>query len=969
MHLPARANSRLLLIAALAVFGALVFCFGYAWALPISIGGCSPANSFTWTGEGDGHNWNDAKNWSPEEEAPPKEGDAATIQGNEAHEAEVEGASGSVCELTVEGSDAFLTSSNLTIEGDLNWEGGEKTKAASELEGSFTVAGEASLSHKLGLSQGTITSNGSLDVEGGTDLTLSDKSATLVANGLAEIGGGVGSVLGENASISSNGASEGDDNAKFEINSGLMLAGDVESPQLDLNLGPHALVDLDGNSWTLPGLSFSRWKGGSEVKSSSAGGIIDFTNLAQLLVDGSVGVGKDALLSMQGDSTLTDGRHAFTGEPAGAIGQLHGEGALEWQSGSFEGQLTLAPGFQTVLDSTGTHELVNEAGTLLRNEGSMDVQQGELLVDGEPARLENWGTMKVHAGAELDCNSSACGPGALDNTPEGKLEILAQQPAIPAPPPTTTVAMNQLSFLNNGDLEIGAGRTLLVQGDGRATLAEGGIFGGGGTLRLGEQGLAHVVGTTTLRNGSVLSIDGEGAELHAGTVNSEGQLFDGVLNAAQTGEGDLRWADGGIEGSLLTDNKLQTNVVAGERHYLDEESLDSQVPSRNPTSLTLASPTQIAAPVTIGSDQNGDAVSVDGPTTIAAPGGFTRNSSDDDGVIVDPTGSLSAQGAVAIEAPLSQLGRVAVPPSAVLRVPLGFSQTGSAATVLGGTLTSDDGQGNIGPIELDGGSLQGPGTIIGDVVNPGASVSPGAEDGTPGTLKIEGDYTQQLGGTLAVHVNGTGAAQHDTLAVSGTVSLSGALAALGGGGYQPAVPTMIAGVLTAPSVAGSFASSSSTGTPANTAWQPSYRPGAVDLNLISTGSNPPPKPPGFLKGKAAVKLAGGLHLLSKGRISFKVHNANAFPVVPLSVTLKAITPALKGSRASRAGKALTIGSAQLRGSIPALGTMTISVPLNATGRRLLQGHLPPKIEASVSFSAPDGSRAAMRAVGRLSGAG
>lgn len=671
---------------------------------------------------------------------------------------------------------------------------------------------------------------------------------------------------------------------------------------------------------------------------------------------------------MRGNSTLTDGRHAFSGEPAGTIGQLHGEGALEWQSGSFEGQLSLAPGFQTVLDTTGTHELVNEAGTLLRNEGSMDVQRGELLVDGEPARLENWGTMKVHAGAELDCNSSACGAGALDNTPEGKLEILAQQPAIPAPPPTTTVAMNQLSFLNNGDLEIGTGRTLLVQGNGRATLADG-VIGGGGTLRLGEQGLAQVVGTTTLRNGSVLSIEGEGAELHAGTVNSEGELFDGVLNAAQTGDGVLRWANGGIEGSLLTDNKLQTNVVAGERHYLDEESLDSHVPSRNPTSLTLASPTQIAAPVTIGSDQNGDAVSVDGPTTIAAPGGFTRNSSDDDGVIVDPAGSLSAQGAVAIEAPLSQLGRVAVPASAVLRAPLGFSQTGSATTVLGGTLTSDDGQGNLGPIELDGGSLQGPGTIIGDVVNPGASVSPGAEDGTPGTLKIEGDYTQQLGGTLAVHVDGPGAAQHDTLAVSGKASLSGALVALDGGGYQPAVPTTIAGVLTAPSVAGTFASSSSTGTPANTAWQPSYRPGAVDLNLIATGTSPPPKPPGFLKGNAAVKLAGALHLLPKGRISFKLHNANAFPVMPLSATLKAIAPALKGSRASRIRKALMIGTAQLHGSIPALGTATISVPLNATGRRLLQGHPLPKVEASVALSAPDGSRANAQVSARPSGSG
>lgn len=85
-----------------------------ATAIGLPFGNCS-GNTFSWTGKGDGHSWSDAENWTPEAEAPPKSGDTATIQGSEAAEAEVEGGS-EVCELTIEGSDAFLTNSNLTIE-------------------------------------------------------------------------------------------------------------------------------------------------------------------------------------------------------------------------------------------------------------------------------------------------------------------------------------------------------------------------------------------------------------------------------------------------------------------------------------------------------------------------------------------------------------------------------------------------------------------------------------------------------------------------------------------------------------------------------------------------------------------------------------------------------------------------------------------------------------------------------------
>ncbi len=939
-------------------------CLLPSGALAIGLGGCSGGNSFTWTGEGDGHNWADAENWNPEEEAPPKSGDTATIHGSEEKEAEVEGATGEVCELTVVGGDSFLTGSSLEIEGDLTWEGGQGMEPASELEGSFTVDGSATLAHNLALSSGTLTSQGSLEVEGGTNLTLGDESARLVANGSAELGGGVGGLLGAGTVIQSNSASEGDDNAKFQVNGALELDGDVESSQLDLNLGPQSSVDLGGNIWTLPGLSFSRWKGGAKVNSSSEGGIIAFTNLARLLIDGGVTVDQHALVSMRDSSTLTDGG------AAASTGLLRGTGALEWQGGSFERQLTLAPGFHTVVDDGGIHTLINEPGTLLRNEGTIDFQSGELLVDGAPARVENWGDIKVHAGAILACNSSACGPGAIDNTPGAELEVLG--PA-PLQPPATLVPAKVISLHNSGDIKVGKGLMLLLSNDAVANLADGGTISGGGTVRLGEEGKANVVGETTMRDGSVLGIDGTEAELHGGTVNAEGAQFSGVLNAAQAGDGTVQWSDGGLEGSLLTHNQLQTNAVAGGPeavHNVDGESQDTHNPTRNPTSITLAGPTHIdGIMVTIDSNQNGDAVSVDGPMQIAGPGaGFTRGSSDADGVIVDPGGSITAQGAVAIEAPLSVLGKLAIPSGATLGVPLGYTQTGGGAetAIGGGTVSTDDGEGNLSTITLDGGALHGPGTVKGALVVPGATVSPGTDNSPPGTLNIEGDYTQRLGSTLALHLAGPAAGQHDRLAVSGAASISGTAAAITSPGYAPSVPTAIPDVVDAGSLSGTFASVSSPGAPAGTAWQAAYRSGAVDLNLASTAAPAAPAKPMLDRAHPKVKLKGP-RVSAKGVFSVLVDNSNPFPIKIDSLGLKAApnsgAPAHKKVR--KGSGAVAIAGARPGTQVRAGASSRVSVHLNHTGMRLLQAGPRLAVEISLRVSATDGSQATVGARANL----
>jgi autotransporter-associated beta strand protein len=86
-----------------------------------------------------------------------------------------------------------------------------------------------------------------------------------------------------------------------------------------------------------------------------------------------------------------------------------------------------------------------------------------------------------------------------------------------------------------------------------------------------------------------------------------------------------------------------------------------------------------------------------------------------------------------------------------------------------------------------GGTIGGSGTVGSLIVQAGGTVAPG---NSPGILTVDGDYSQS--GTLALEINGLSAGSlHDQVVVDrssgdGTVSISGNLSLLFGGGYTPA---------------------------------------------------------------------------------------------------------------------------------------------------------------------------------------
>ena len=82
-----------------------------------------------------------------------------------------------------------------------------------------------------------------------------------------------------------------------------------------------------------------------------------------------------------------------------------------------------------------------------------------------------------------------------------------------------------------------------------------------------------------------------------------------------------------------------------------------------------------------------------------------------------------------------------------------------------------------------GGTLAGTGTISGDVMNKG-TVSPGD---APGTLTINGNYTQASNGTLLIDIAGGNAGECSVLDVLGTANLSGLLDPVLLNGFVPTI--------------------------------------------------------------------------------------------------------------------------------------------------------------------------------------
>jgi hypothetical protein len=146
--------------------------------------------------------------------------------------------------------------------------------------------------------------------------------------------------------------------------------------------------------------------------------------------------------------------------------------------------------------------------------------------------------------------------------------------------------------------------------------------------------------------------------------------------------------------------------------------------------------------------------------------------------------------------PLTNAGSLIVSHGATFMISGGYTQRNGSTTLHGGTLTAAS-------VNIQAGTLSGPGTINGNVTNAGL-LTPGG-DGTAGALTINGNFIQTTHGSVSIALGGlTQGTEYGLLVVTGQAILDGTLTVILLDDFQPQLNDTFQ-ILTFGSRSGTFA--------------------------------------------------------------------------------------------------------------------------------------------------------------------
>ena len=301
-----------------------------------------------------------------------------------------------------------------------------------------------------------------------------------------------------------------------------------------------------------------------------------------------------------------------------------------------------------------------------------------------------------------------------------------------------TLALTQTNTTNNsgGTLEATNGGTLNLN---NTTINKGTLSAtGGGTLNIGGQ--------LTSSTGSAVNLNGAG-----GTVNINNATLLGTINGASG-----------------------TTLVFGGNNAFNATTITANLDlsTNNTARILLTGANTVTGNISLGTSgantgldiySTNDALTINGSLT-----GFGNVYQDGSGGFLVNNGLVSAN----VSGKTLSLGQSNFATTGATQVTKGatLNVTSTSFTQTAG-LTQVDGVLNLvnAPLALKGGVLDGSGTINGNVVNTGGTVSPGD---SPGTLTIAGNYTQGSGGALDIEFTNS---LHDLLNVTGLATTGGLL--------------------------------------------------------------------------------------------------------------------------------------------------------------------------------------------------
>ena len=665
-------------------------------------------------------------------------------------------------------------------------------------QGTRVIDGQSSSGVLSNASDGTITVNQDLQIDSGQSGLFSTSGSITIASAKKLLVDPAGALIGGNPTKST---------AEFDIDGGTITDNGTFSQGLSDtgSIGGSAALKVNGGTVTGAGLTVvngsSTDVAGTGVGASFSGAgsgtytFIGSESANATTLGGTIGASQKVVLS----ASTADG-----GVPVQVNSNVTNDGTIEL----------------TDSDTSGTNQNSDDiligTGDTLTNDGTITSvgAHGQRIIDGRSSNSTllnaSTGTIDVTANLQLDTmqNGTFTSTGAI---------MVASGQTLQADPnggSNGTFNLNGGSVTGNGTLEIG------INSSGGA--AQGTTFNVNGGSVTGNPIVAALTDTT---------FSGAGSGLF--TLVGATSIFGGGTISGTIDSGDSVTLSGSTTGSGSAVVSTSGNVVNDGTFTLTDSD---STPSTNAFS-------ELEIP-------SGSTFTNDGTMNIdPGPDGSGYRSID---------GTLNNAGTLDVNM-LLQLGlhsASAVDNSGTVDIASGQAfQQGLA--VNGGTYTQSAGTTNLGGgggavltaggIILQGGSLTGAGTICGPgggqsapcgsgasatSLTSGATIAPGP---TPSTITVNGSYTQGSGGALAVGINSAG---NDQLAVTGsgsTAALDGALQVTTASGFTPGLGQAFQ-ILTAPSVSGTFAST--TGTAAYTV---AYNP--ADVTLTATGAAPPTASP------------------------------------------------------------------------------------------------------------------------------
>ncbi len=506
---------------------------------------------------------------------------------------------------------------------------------------------------------------------------------------------------------------------------------------------------------------------------ATGGGTLSFFRSTVTNTNGTISAGNSSSVIIGGNATIIGGNLTSSG-----TGEIHAQGA------SFQG-VTITSGSTFSVDggsfsspSSLTGNLTNQGTVLIGNSASA----GILYIAASTVNLSGGGTVTLNnANSEIsyETNSSLVNK---DNTIQGQGFISGLTNFTNGGTVNANVAGGTLEIVsggtttNTGTLEATGGGTLEFSNRNTVTNTNGTIFAGnsssvtltqystiiGGNLTSTGSGEIHGSGAATLSGvtitaGSTYSVDPGSITYLAGNLVNQGTVLIGSSSSLEINASAVTLSGGGTINLNNATSEIvgvaspgahnlvnQDNTIQGQGYF--NGYLSSFINGGTVSANVSGGMLTIEAPTT----NNGTFQVTEGSTLQVLNNSFTNTGTVNIGALKDTSASLF---------------QVVATSSGVNN---DYIQTDGTTSLWSAhsTLAVSMGQ----SVNIEGGLLQGLGTVEGNLINSGM-VHPG--DG-PGVLTVMGNYTQNSGGILDIAIGGSMAGSgFSALSVSGTTTLNG----------------------------------------------------------------------------------------------------------------------------------------------------------------------------------------------------